>query len=63
MKLNEIVWEDGKKYKENLHGDIYMVEEIILGYGFCLVDIETGEYIEDVFFTNQLIKVDFEEVE
>ena len=63
MKLNEIVWQDGKKYKENLHGDIYMVKEVIVGYGFCLVDIETGEYIEDIFFTNQLIKVDFEEVE
>lgn len=63
MKLNEIVWEDGKKYKENLHGDIYMVKEAILVYGFYLVDIETGEHIEDIFFTNQLVKVDFEEVE
>ncbi len=63
MKLSEIVWEDGKRYKENLHGDIYMVKEVIVGYGFSLIDIETGEHIEDIFFTNQLIKADFEEVE
>lgn len=63
MKLNEIVWQDGKKYKENLYGDVYIVKEAILVYGFYLVDIETGEHIEDIFFTNQLIKVDFEEVE
>ena len=63
MKLNEIVWEDGKKYKENLHGDTYMVKEAILAYGFYLVGVETGEHIEDIFFTNQLVKVDFEEVE
>lgn len=53
-------WE---KYKENLYGDIYIVKEAILVYGFYLVDIEAGEHIEDIFFTNQLIKVDFEEVE
>lgn len=60
MKLNEIKWEDGRKYRDNVHDITWVVKEI---YGFHLVDIETNEPIEDMFYINQLINVEFEEVE
>ena len=60
MKLNEIKWEDGRKYRDNAHDITWVVKEI---YGFHLVNIETDEPIEDMFYINQLINVEFEEVE